>query len=444
MGEFIIPDGPISQPVPPPPPPDPRVAREEKIANDTRVESELNRFIASRQDVMFNNPDAFYRTQGRDAIDVAPVATKNLEQLRDNLLNGLANDYQRRRLGDALEAQMQLSREDMTRHVAAQSLAWQRQTAQDRIALLTKEAAYHHGDPDLVDVIGRAAANAARAHARVGGIPAGGSIEDATAATARSGVLSAAIQAKLDKGDAEGANTLFTHARDQLDPQHAQPLVPQLEIFPQSSVAQSGDPVTSNEVMTDATPDPMEDGQQYAQAGSGRPPSRTRGGQPTDPLTEIRAANFQSHLDAIRELEPNNRELSYIAPKDWVPTVGDLARVNGELLRVRQRFAKEQHPERSAIPLGEYAGESIPARSSDRNFTKAERGVMNRIGAETGCHTCGTKFPGTISGNYVPDHQPASSLNPPGGLQRYFPQCLSCSLQQGLEIMHNLKPQDIQ
>jgi hypothetical protein len=66
MGNFIVPDW-MPQPAPPPPP-DPRVAREEKIANDTRVESELNRFIASKQDAMFNNPDAFYRTQGEGAI----------------------------------------------------------------------------------------------------------------------------------------------------------------------------------------------------------------------------------------------------------------------------------------------------------------------------------------------------------------------------------------
>ena len=78
------------QPAPPAPPPDPRVARAEKIANDTRVESELNRFIASKQDAMFNNPDAFYRTEGENAIHAAPVARKNLEQFRDNLLDGLA------------------------------------------------------------------------------------------------------------------------------------------------------------------------------------------------------------------------------------------------------------------------------------------------------------------------------------------------------------------
>ena len=112
MGNFILPDGP---PVPPPLPLDPRVAREEKIANDTRVESELNRFIASRQDAMFNNPDAFYRTQGEAAIHASPVTTKNLEQLRSDLLDSLANDYQRKRLGAALDAQMRLTRRQMPR-----------------------------------------------------------------------------------------------------------------------------------------------------------------------------------------------------------------------------------------------------------------------------------------------------------------------------------------
>jgi hypothetical protein len=97
-GKLHIPDGNAFPAQPPAPPPDPRVARAEKIANDTRVESELNRFIASKQDALFNNPDAFYRTQGEDAIHAAPVARKNLEQLRDDLLAGLANDYQRQRL----------------------------------------------------------------------------------------------------------------------------------------------------------------------------------------------------------------------------------------------------------------------------------------------------------------------------------------------------------
>jgi len=226
MGEFLIPDGPM---LPPAPPPDPMVAREEKIADDTRVEQALNQFLTAKQGALFDAPDAFYRTQGEDAIHAAPVVTKNLDQLRSDLVDGLGNDYQRQRLGNALDAQMRLTRDGMARHVAEQSLAWQRGVAQDRIALLTKEAAQHHNDTDLVDALGHAAATAARAHSRVGDGPPGGEAEDAAAATARSGVLGAAIQARLDGGDTTGANALLTQVQDQLDPAHAAPLQGQID-----------------------------------------------------------------------------------------------------------------------------------------------------------------------------------------------------------------------
>ncbi|MBS0547722.1 MAG: hypothetical protein JSR24_08240 [Proteobacteria bacterium] len=124
---------------------------------------------------------------------------------------------------------MELTRDGMARHVAEQSLAWQRQVAQDRIALLTKEAALHHDDDALIDTLGHAAATAARAHARVGtGLP-GGEREDTAAATARSGVLGAAIRARLDRGDADGANALFTRIGEHLDPEHAAVLQNQLQ-----------------------------------------------------------------------------------------------------------------------------------------------------------------------------------------------------------------------
>jgi hypothetical protein len=240
MGRFIIPDWAMPQPAPPAPPPDPRVVRAEKIANDTRVESALNDFIAAKQAALFDAPDAFYRTEGEDAIHAAPVATKNLNQLRTDLLDGLGNDYQRKRLGNVLDVQIQLTRDGMARHVAEQSLAWQRGVAQDRIAILTKEAAHHHNDTDLVDALGHAAANAARAHARVGDGPPGGEAEDAAAAQARSGVLGAAIQARLDRGDTHGANALFTQVQGQLDPAHAAPL--------QSQIDNAGDPELQTDV----------------------------------------------------------------------------------------------------------------------------------------------------------------------------------------------------
>ncbi|MBS0550060.1 MAG: lipid II-degrading bacteriocin, partial [Proteobacteria bacterium] len=158
---------------------------------------------------------------------------------RQDLIDRAANDYQRGRLTSALGAQMELTRDGMARHVAEQSLAWQRQVAQDRIALLTKEAALHHGDDALIDTLGHAAASAARAHARVGtGLP-GGEPEDTAAATARSGVLGAAIQARLDRGDTQGANALLTQVRDQLDPAHAAPLQAQIDTIQPFAAAKS-------------------------------------------------------------------------------------------------------------------------------------------------------------------------------------------------------------
>jgi len=201
---FAIPGAPPGVPAPVAASPDPGAAREDRIADDTRVEQALNRFIAGKQHALFEAPDAFYRAEGEDAIHAAPVATRKLDALRRDLVDGLANDYQRRRLGAALDAQKALVRDGMARHVAEQSLAWQRGVARDRIALLTREAALHHNDIDLVDTLGHAAATAARAHARVGGGPPGGEAEDAAAAQARSAVLGAAIQARLDRGDTGG------------------------------------------------------------------------------------------------------------------------------------------------------------------------------------------------------------------------------------------------
>lgn len=86
------------------------------------------------------------------------------------------------------------------------------------------------------------------------------------------------------------------------------------------------------------------------------------------------------------------------------------------------------------IGLGQFAAQSIPARSPARDFTAAERSEINRIGSTTGCHTCGTASPGTISGNFVPDHQPPSALNSAGDPQNLYPHCISCSREQGLAI----------
>jgi RHS repeat-associated protein len=83
---------------------------------------------------------------------------------------------------------------------------------------------------------------------------------------------------------------------------------------------------------------------------------------------------------------------------------------------------------------GPHAGDSVPARGPQRDFTPEERNATNQAGKDTGCHTCGTKDPGTKGGNFVPDHQPPSALNQNNKPQQLYPHCLGCSQTQGGQV----------
>lgn len=93
----------------------------------------------------------------------------------------------------------------------------------------------------------------------------------------------------------------------------------------------------------------------------------------------------------------------------------------------------------STLQPGPYAGASIPARGPERDFTEAERIAIDMIGYSTGCHTCGTRDPGTRSGHFIPDHQPPSALNVNDEPQRLYPHCITCSRRQGGEVIRALR-----
>lgn len=88
----------------------------------------------------------------------------------------------------------------------------------------------------------------------------------------------------------------------------------------------------------------------------------------------------------------------------------------------------------NTLAPGPHANESIPASSPASKFSAEERKQVNRIGKDTGCHTCGTKDPGTKSGNFIPDHQPPSKLMKTGESQRLYPHCQSCGRKQGGDV----------
>ena len=101
--------------------------------------------------------------------------------------------------------------------------------------------------------------------------------------------------------------------------------------------------------------------------------------------------------------------------------------------------AKKSVKGKELMKPGPYASESIPARGSKRDFTAEERRQIDRIGTRSGCHSCGTKTPGTKSGHLVIDHQPPNALASPTEPQRLFPQCRTCSARQGAEIMKTMR-----
>lgn len=67
--------------------------------------------------------------------------------------------------------------------------------------------------------------------------------------------------------------------------------------------------------------------------------------------------------------------------------------------------------------------------------TAAEQKQVNALMEKNGCHTCGTKNPGTKSGNSVVDHQPPQAL---GETKQFLPHCIDCMRRQGGETLQEL------
>jgi hypothetical protein len=82
------------------------------------------------------------------------------------------------------------------------------------------------------------------------------------------------------------------------------------------------------------------------------------------------------------------------------------------------------------IGPGPYAGRPIPAGPGQKPNT-AQQNQINSSGQEFGRHTCGTRDPGTPSGNWIGDHQTPTALNPPEQRQYFLPHCRFCSPSQG-------------
>lgn len=88
----------------------------------------------------------------------------------------------------------------------------------------------------------------------------------------------------------------------------------------------------------------------------------------------------------------------------------------------------------STLKPGPHAKESIPAHTG--RPTASEQRQVNELMKKHGCHTCGTKNPGTKSGNAIADHQPPQALGEP---KIFLPHCNHCKAQQGGDVLQALR-----
>src|SRR4051812_37920214 len=171
-----IPDWLFRQSSSPPPPP----------VDDHRVESLVNGFIASKQDALFDAPDAYYRTEGADAVDGAPAIAQRLQDLRRATLEQARDDGERAALGPRLDAHLDDAMDGIGRHAAAQETVRQRRIAATRQALIQRAAELEHDNDDKIAGLAEAHASAAQALARLSGVEPGSGDEADVLNAARS------------------------------------------------------------------------------------------------------------------------------------------------------------------------------------------------------------------------------------------------------------------
>jgi len=190
--------------------------REKAIADQTRVEGEVNGFISAKQNALYTAPDAFYRLKGEAAINGAQAVTDNLIDLKKEALSRAANDDQRLALGRALDAQITDATNGISRHVAGQSLEWQKQTVDTRLALAGRNAALNPDDPDELNKSLVAAESAGQEKARLLGATPGSDTANLIVDQEKSKIYKSVIQTQVDAGKKRAALALYDSVKDNL------------------------------------------------------------------------------------------------------------------------------------------------------------------------------------------------------------------------------------
>ena len=188
-----------------------------KDVNDSKIQELNNDFIKSQQDLLYNGDKAFYRQQGKNAIDAAPAATQALIDLKTNIINQTSNPYQRERLSRMLGAGVAEANNGISRFVAAQSMEWQKQTDVATAKLMGDEGHNNWADPVKLQAAADRAAQAGEALALRSGHAPGTPGSEVIVKEFRSKVYGNAVGAALASGNTAAAISLYDRVKPTLD-----------------------------------------------------------------------------------------------------------------------------------------------------------------------------------------------------------------------------------
>lgn len=124
--------------------------KEAALANATRTQELNNQFVAASQGILFTDKDAYLTKQGADAIHAAKPTADALTALKDNILGQASNAAQKAILEKTLSYHVDSATQMMSRHVAQQSLVWQKATAEGTITNGTNDMVLNFNDPAKV------------------------------------------------------------------------------------------------------------------------------------------------------------------------------------------------------------------------------------------------------------------------------------------------------
>jgi hypothetical protein len=184
-------------------------------ADETRVEQEVNAFMAAGQQALYFGDKAFMHLKGQQAIDAAPALLARFDELRRQALGRMANDNQRRLLSQRLDAQYKELQSHINGRLGTEVQREKVATADQRAQLNIRESRQGWADPGRVDGLAQAQAGVAteQAQLKFGAAP-DSDVARSLAEGARAEVYRAALGGMLEAGRPQLALGLWDRVKD--------------------------------------------------------------------------------------------------------------------------------------------------------------------------------------------------------------------------------------